>query len=642
MHTHSQIFFDYLTASRTEFACVARVNLYARSTSVFSFIVRELYKLIPRCVLNTFSQRMITNHAFDIQILKGDNSKHGNESRAKLMSKVAATISDAFVDAPCRFTLLASLRFSQRLFIRAKESWISNLLAIRECTERSKTNINAYRSIVRRKWLRLCLNREARIPFTSCRASDGESFNLAFNRAVHSDSHVPNLGQSQLTVCKSKAGLSVGEGIVSLARAETGKACFLFSLFNSAKEVLKSLIESAENILQDLAVNLVKFWTGFFDFRQLILLVNITNSLALALVRISSLLQACIVEFAQQSKRSIHARYLCVRRNDAITKCPLHLRNFLLKLSTPAPSLRLAMARSAKSTPIVNIKAEFRVFGKRLDVVSMKYHFTSARLRPSTFHATEYACPIITAIDSHAPRPIFRRCANLPVKRSNAPFPACVVFACCGGTPFDVAKFPLLTCRSGWLPLHPLTLVFILLRRAGKHSSFAEASSRNVKPLEQQTNACSAHIKYACNLVERQSALVCCYNFLLKTFELVGVFLDGYNRSSHFRPLRQVELWIGLGRLLQQLFQAVVIIADFCRVVLIGFELCYIFISHAACASIAKVLTRGHKSLPTAFDLALYFSTNHSYQHKILPSAERLRLRIHPLLKRQGTSPKFG
>src|SRR5215217_6167972 len=164
MHTHTQIFFNERTARRTEFACVAWINLHARSTSIRSFIVRELYKLIPRCITNGLSEAMIPDHTLDIQILKGNDSEHRDESMTKLVGKVAAAVSDALMDAPCRFALLFSLCLRKFLLVRAKESWVSYLLARRKRGEVRKPNIYPNRLAVLRQRLCLYLDREARIP----------------------------------------------------------------------------------------------------------------------------------------------------------------------------------------------------------------------------------------------------------------------------------------------------------------------------------------------------------------------------------------------------------------------------------------------------------------------------------------------
>ena len=317
MHTYTQILFNERLARRTEFACVARVNLYARSTSVRSFVESELYELIPRCVRNTFGEAMILDHASDVQIFKGDDSEHGNESMTKLMSEVAATVSNALMDASRCLALLFSLRLRKCFLIRAKEARVSNFLPIRECCKRVQAHVNPYRSITRGKGLRFRLNREAREPLACCGANYGKRLNLAFNGAVQFDSHISNFRQAQLAIIHTEAGLSIGERIISLMRTEARKTCFLLCL-DAPKESIKRFLHSFENILQDLTVDARDIFTNLFDVWQLIRLLNVADRLSFKPVGVASFLQTRVVEFAQQSKRSIHARSLSARRKQPI------------------------------------------------------------------------------------------------------------------------------------------------------------------------------------------------------------------------------------------------------------------------------------------------------------------------------------
>lgn len=58
MNTNAQTFLDYLTTAATHLARVARVHLYALSTSVFSFVLSEAYKLTPRRVCDGFGETL--------------------------------------------------------------------------------------------------------------------------------------------------------------------------------------------------------------------------------------------------------------------------------------------------------------------------------------------------------------------------------------------------------------------------------------------------------------------------------------------------------------------------------------------------------------------------------------------------------
>jgi len=298
--------------------CPAWVNHSHLSTSIFCFVGRALNQLIPSCVRNTFSQTVIPDHAFDVQRFKGDESKHRNERMAQLMSKVAATVGDPFVNTPRRFALLASLRFRQCLFVRAKETWIRNLLAIGERTEMRQPNINTDASIICGKGLRFNFNRKARIPFTRRRARDRKSLNLAFNRAMQFNLYVSDFREAQLIIFESETGLCVGERIVSEAGTEAREARFAVTLFHATKEVLKGFIKSAKNILQYLTVNFFEFRSCLFDFRQLICLLKVADRLPFKAVSVSALLQSGVIKFAQQSKRLIHAHGLSARRKQPV------------------------------------------------------------------------------------------------------------------------------------------------------------------------------------------------------------------------------------------------------------------------------------------------------------------------------------
>ena len=317
MHTFRQTFLHQCSASGASFRRVARVNLYALSTSVRSFVVRELYELIPRRILNAFRKTVIFNHAKDIQVLKGDDSEHRNERVAELMREIAATISDAFMDASCRLALLFTLSLSQRFLIRPKEAWISNLLTCGQRGECRQANVNSDASLACRKWTRFDFHREASEPFACDRACDSQRLNLAFNRPVQLDSHVSDFRQSQLAIAERKAGLSIGERIVSPVRTKAWEACLIFS-FHATKESVKRFFNSLQNVLQDLAVDIRNIITNLLDVGELVRLPGVAHGLSFKPVCVSPLLQARVIEFTAKRKCAVQSRSLRARREDAI------------------------------------------------------------------------------------------------------------------------------------------------------------------------------------------------------------------------------------------------------------------------------------------------------------------------------------
>jgi len=301
-----QIFNDHCPARGATLTCPAWVNRSHTSTSVRRFIGRVSNQLTPRRILNALTQTVILNHASDVQIFKGNESEHRNERVAELMCEVTAAISYALMDASCRLAFLFSLCLRKCLLIYAKESWVSYLFAYGKCGKRVQANIYPNHLIALRQRLCFHFHREASVPLAGGRACDGERLNFAFNGAVQLDSHVPDFRETQASIFEDEAGLSVGERIVSFARAEAREACLLLC-FDAPKECLKGFIQSPQYVLQYLAVNVIEFGACFFNLRQLIRLLNVADGLSLKTVCVSSLLQARIIELAAQCKCVVQA-----------------------------------------------------------------------------------------------------------------------------------------------------------------------------------------------------------------------------------------------------------------------------------------------------------------------------------------------
>src|SRR5215210_2625440 len=106
MDTLRQIFQDHHPARGAFLTCPAWVNLSAHSTSIFSFVSCELDKLIPSRVRNRQGQRMIPDHALDVQFLEKDCAVHADKRMTQLMSKVIASKLNALVDASSYFVSL--------------------------------------------------------------------------------------------------------------------------------------------------------------------------------------------------------------------------------------------------------------------------------------------------------------------------------------------------------------------------------------------------------------------------------------------------------------------------------------------------------------------------------------------------------
>jgi len=293
---------------------------------------------------------VIFDHAFDVQIFKSNDSEHRNKSVAELMSKITAAIPDALMDTSRNLPFLLPLRSSQSLFICPKESRINNRLARRERSELLNTNVYANHLSVFGKWPRFCLNRKACIPLARSGARDGQCFDVALSRTVKFDFDFADFGKLQLSIFERKAGLRVGEAVVTRMRAKTREA-WLLSCFYSTKESLKCFVETAQNILQDLAVNACKFGTHLFDFRQLILLVKVADRLTLKFVGFSSFLKRSIVEFTADIQSLLKPCALSMRREDSVLIRLEHLP-FSLCFNVPLDNVQRIQVRWISQTEV--------------------------------------------------------------------------------------------------------------------------------------------------------------------------------------------------------------------------------------------------------------------------------------------------
>jgi hypothetical protein len=129
-----------------------------------------------------------------------------------------------------------------------------------------------------------------------------------------------DFGKRQTIVGQRESALGKGEGIISLFVLETRKACFLFS-FHTAKESPKRFINSFQNVLRNLAVNVFIFGISFFNFLELIRLVVVIQRDSVEFVGITTFLQTRIKQITAKLKRIYEFGCLCLTRKNAEFIC---------------------------------------------------------------------------------------------------------------------------------------------------------------------------------------------------------------------------------------------------------------------------------------------------------------------------------
>jgi len=271
MNTNRQVFINQMSTARTHFGCIAWINLYARSTSFFRFVYRELQKLSPGNIRDTFvhAAPVAVHHFPNFQLFKCDYAESVHQLATEFMRKVPPFISNALMYlgqylsslGSFRRALLSfaqsSLRSCKSLFLLTEEARVRNFLAIGICGKASNANINADYCIDLRKWLSFSLARKASIPISGSVPNDGQILDRPADRSVKFDPHFPDLGKKKFAIFqKSETALGICKTTVSKLSLKSRITRFL-SRFHSTEESLQCKINASTGFLQTLRISVL-------------------------------------------------------------------------------------------------------------------------------------------------------------------------------------------------------------------------------------------------------------------------------------------------------------------------------------------------------------------------------------------------
>jgi hypothetical protein len=291
---------------------------FDKLSASFCRFARELTKeSTPRRVGNTLGEARLVHHSIDIQILNTDDAKSIDNLSRLLVNKIATLEIDSFMKARHHFASLRSLKrsnllfrqfalgFCHSLFFLAKKALVFNAFIIRQMSKRFESDIKSDR--FRRFKQRFCLyfTREGSVPLAGYTAPDGQSLDVAFNRAMHFDMNIADFRQLQMMSVKREPGLRIGEAIVSEMGFEGREASLAVVLFDSAKEGFESKVNAHRDILQDLRVNLLQRWALFFVMRSLGVLVIEGQGLFVFFILAFSIFKQFVVQPVTFSKRLV-------------------------------------------------------------------------------------------------------------------------------------------------------------------------------------------------------------------------------------------------------------------------------------------------------------------------------------------------
>jgi len=148
--------------------------------------------------------------------------------------------------------------------------------------------------------VKLILGNENSIPLVSL-SFDGTGFDGTFHFTVKLDFDVSYFAEMESLIDDLITSLGVGERIVAVSTLETRIArCFIIP--HPSEEGLHSLLQTLQNILLNLAVNILIFFSHLFDGRKLIGLHIVGNRLAVHPIGFTPFFKSGIVKFLASSQ----------------------------------------------------------------------------------------------------------------------------------------------------------------------------------------------------------------------------------------------------------------------------------------------------------------------------------------------------
>ena len=263
----------------------------------------------PSRITNAFVNivKITLLHIVNRQIFNGYNIKFVYKFTGFLMGKILTLPGDSFMYAGNYFSSFCFgfrsfflsrkllLCFSKIVFFLSKKAGIFNLFAIRKSGKTAKSHIKPD-SWFDRLFNGFMINITGKVykPF-SCRGSaNSASFNYTFNVPVLFDSNLSYFRNVQKLI-EPETTLGEGEAVVSISTSKSWITRHL-SCLNSAKESLKSKINSHGDILKNLTVNVFEKRLFFLEEFKSVALIKTRKALFLGFPGCFAFLKKMIIQ----------------------------------------------------------------------------------------------------------------------------------------------------------------------------------------------------------------------------------------------------------------------------------------------------------------------------------------------------------
>ena len=308
MNTNRQIFFHAIAARRAILRREMRSNFYQLFIGTFSLIFQLLEEITNRNVVHLFAQnpsRQSENGKFFNRYQVIRFNQMGRNFVPEIVSLVCDFLMNLFelqnrFTSPVRTFFLSrnrSLSNSQFLLGLFEVFEIVYLCAVRECQETTDSSVKTNGFACFRQRCNVRFNREDCKPFAAF-VLNCESFNFTLNDSGKFNFDGADFRERQLVSRQRKTALRKAKAIEAVLSFEARKTSLTF--FSATKERLESFVQSFQNVLQNLRVNIFVFGIGSLNFGKLVGLVVVIQRNAIQLVSISAFRERGIIDVSTQ------------------------------------------------------------------------------------------------------------------------------------------------------------------------------------------------------------------------------------------------------------------------------------------------------------------------------------------------------
>lgn len=295
------------------------------SSGTFSLEGQYLNESSPRRVTDTFGERMIQNHSFDIQIFYRKFIKLFCELMGGLKAEISALSRNLlvlFCEKLNSFLAISALLFLsgdgalcrlKSLLGYSQVLRIFNYFTRRECRKVFNTKIDS--DIVagsRNERTFVLFNRKNHVPSVGF-PLDRTGFDFPFDRTGKKQSAGPNLRQVKTAAVQFVSFLRIGERIITILSLES-RIPRCFALKASLEKSIEGARHAAQNILKDLCISSTNVGAYYANFRQLPALSVIIYRPVACFVGLIAFFNGCIVKLAASIERVLELVCQSLRR----------------------------------------------------------------------------------------------------------------------------------------------------------------------------------------------------------------------------------------------------------------------------------------------------------------------------------------